>query len=200
MGVFDKMGRTTPTGVSKWFNEGAYLCRVRRCQLFASQQGKGNCVAIEVSVLTVLLNYEAGRTCWIDGSTLPASNRPGEVCSTILQLDRQLPAIGNLKGFLLAATGLTEAQIIQAYAEQNDLDPADPKVADLAFSEFAERATSGSGEALAGQLVTCRANRIRTKGGTPFTRVVWETPSPEVLASMITTNTAETAAAESSEA
>ena len=182
MGLFEKMGGVTPTGSSRWFNEGGYVARSRRCQHFLSQQGKGNCVAIEVSILGVTLAYEAGRICWIDQSELPASNRPGEVCSTVLQIDRQQPAMANLKGYLLAASRLTEAQIIQAYAEEHRLDPADPKTADKAWDAFATRCTSGSGELLAGSVVLVRANRIRTKSGTPFTRVVWEIPPPELLA------------------
>jgi hypothetical protein len=182
MGLFNKMGGVTPTGSSRWFHEGSYLARVRRCQHFMSQQDKGNCVAIEVTILHIVLGYEAGRICWIDQSELPASNRVGEVCSTVLQLDRQKPAMANLKGFLLAASGLTEAQIIQSHAKENKLDPTDPRTADDAFDAFATRCTAGTGEALAGALVAIRANRIRTKAGTPFTRVVWEVPSAEVMA------------------
>ncbi len=183
MSVFAEMAGETPTGASKYFNEGGYIGLVKRCQLFNSQQGKGRGVAIEITILDVPLKYEYGRTCWIDQSTLPASNLVGEVVSTVLWLDRQKPAMGNLKGFLLAASGLTEAQIIRMHADQHSLDVGNPATAVAAWIAFAERATGGTGETLAGTIVAARAQRINIKAtGGPFTRVVVDIPAPEVLA------------------
>jgi len=181
MSVFDNMHGETATGASRWFQEGDYVARVRRCQHFMSRQGKGNGVAIEVTILAATLSYEAGRVSWIDQSILPASNEPGEVCSTVLWLDRQQPAMGNLKGFLLAASGLSEDQVIRSHADANDLPLGDPETAKAAWIAFAERATSGNGDTMAGAVVCARATLIKTKAGTPFTRVVWETPKAEVL-------------------
>lgn len=183
MGVFGKMSEETPTGASRYFNEGEYICRVRRCQLFQSQQGKGNGVALEVTILEVLVHYEADRPCWIEaGKLLPASNNVGDVASTILWLDRQAPAMGNLKNFLLSTSGLSESQIIRSYADRNDLDVVHPDTAVKAWEEFCEQCTGGTGETLAGTIVNARAQMIKTKQQKPFTRVVWEAPQPDVVA------------------
>jgi len=182
MGVFGKMSTETATGASRWFSEGEYLCRVRRAPFFQSQQGKGNCVAIEVTIVETVVAYEAGRACWINGEILGVSNAPGEVCSTVLLLERQQPAMANLKGFLLGASGLTEATIIQMHADQHSLSVGDPATAAKAWEAFAERCTDGEGTALAGSFVTARVQRIKKKNGEPFTRCVWEVPKAELVA------------------
>tara|TARA_R110000824_G_scaffold30668_18_gene100669 strand:- start:49 stop:597 length:549 start_codon:yes stop_codon:yes gene_type:complete len=175
------MSNETATGASRWFSEGEYLCRVRRAPFFVSQQGKGNCVAIEVTITKTIVGYEAGRACWITGEILGASNTPGEVCSTVLLLERQQPAMANLKGFLLGASGLTEAQIIQMHADQHGLNVGDPATAAKAWEAFAEKCTEGAGEILAGEFVTARVQRIKKKNGDPFTRCVWEVPKADLV-------------------
>lgn len=182
MGVFDTLSTEEATGASRYFAEGEYLCRVRRNPHFVSQQGKGNCVALETQIVETIAAFEEGRKCWINGEILGASNQPGEVCSTVLLLDRQQPALGNLKSYLLGASHLTERQIIESYAAQHELDVARPETAAKAWASFAEQCTGGGGEALKGQLVIARATRIKKKNGEPFTRVVWEVPKAEQLA------------------
>jgi hypothetical protein len=177
MGVFEKMGETEATAGANYFQEGEYMCRVRLARHFMSQQGKGNCVVIEVTILTVFLAYQEGRRSWIDGTKLRASNVAGEVCSQVLLLDRQQPAMGNLKAFLFAASGIDERQMIAAHAKDHNLDPADPTTTQKAWEAFTMRLVSGDGKMLAGQIVKARANLIRTKAGKPHTRVLWEFPT-----------------------
>jgi hypothetical protein len=184
MGVFDNMHESDPSGSGKWFAEGGYICRVRRCQFKVSQQSKGNMVLLEVTILEVPVHYDEHESWVQPGKMLAGSNKPGEVCFTALLLDRQPPAMGNLKGFLMGATRLSEDQIIQTYAEQHDppLDVANVDTRKAAWSTFADRCTSGTGEVLAGLIIGARATEIRKKDGSPFTKVAWEAVSDEVLA------------------
>jgi hypothetical protein len=199
MGVFDDMHAADATGAGRWFAEGGYLSRVRRCQHKISQQGKGNIVAIEVVILETLVDLPEHES-WVNGKMLPASNQPGQVCFTALLLDRQLPAMGNLKSFLMAATCLTEDQIIQGHATSVDppLDVTLLETRKAAWANFAKNCTGGTGEALAGLVVGCRAQEVKKKNGEPFTKVIWEQATAEQIA--LYTGGADAAAGEAADA
>jgi hypothetical protein len=109
-------------------------------------------VAIEASNLETLVEFPAGRVSDIDGSILAGSNRVGEVLSNVIMM-RNAPAASNVKGFLVAATGLAPDQVTPAVAE---------------------KAFGGDGKALAGVKLIARASTIKTKAGKPFTKVLWE--------------------------
>jgi len=149
-----------------------------------SAQGKGNLVVIETTVRQVIVERER-HLSWVwqlQGREVynPASNRVNEVCGTVLLLDRQAPAMGSLKTFLLAASGLTEDQIIAQHAAANKCTPDVGK----AWEWFAGTTCGGAGEALTGQYVVARATEIKKKNGEPFTKVVWAAPDAEMLAAL----------------
>lgn len=180
MGIFSSMATASPTGGSNYFAEGVYLGRVHLARMGESQQGKGTYVALEADILHTHVAYPAGRVCPINGQPRPASNTPGERCSNVVLL-RQQPAMANLKGFLLAATGLDEAQIVAAHADAHGLDPAAPATAAAAWEALCLRAFGGEGDMLRGRVVVARVTVTKTRAGTPFTRVVWERPDEAIL-------------------
>ena len=154
MGIFDGLQDAQMPGGGRFFTDGVYLVDVILAKSGESQQGKGAYVAIEAKNVETLVEFPAGRISDIDGSVMPASCVAGETLSNVIMMRTQ-PAASNIKGFLVAATGLTPDQITSAVAE---------------------KAFGGDGKALAGVRLIARAATIKTKAGRPFTKVTWERP------------------------
>jgi hypothetical protein len=75
---------------------------------------------------------------------------PGSSCSWMVTLDKE-PALGNIKQFIMAATGCEEG----------------------AVTEQVVLAIVGTENPLKGTLMRCSAVEISTKAGRPFTKVKW---------------------------
>ncbi len=174
MGVFDDFDQAEASGGGNYVYEGVYIFRLVAMAL-KQTRNKGQIVPIELHVLETLTSYPQGRICDIDGETeLPESRKPGERCSSVLLLEKQEPALGNLKSAIKAFLNLDNMQIVQMYAEKEDLKVDDPKTVKAAWKFIAEWATGGEGKALAGAICVARARRIAKKNGEPFTKIVWE--------------------------
>ena len=150
MSIFGGTNEAPLPGGGRNFKDGRYLVRLEAFKRGVSQQGKGDYVVAEVTVLEVLTEYDD-------------SNKPGERVSWV-QLARWQPFKGNVKAFIVAATG-------------SELDGADlvaPNGERIKVQEALEKASAGDGTMLAGATMIASAHGTKTKAGGDFTVVRWE--------------------------
>jgi hypothetical protein len=190
MGIFDDFDEAEESGRGKWYAEGVYLVRLRKMPLINSKNGKGQVVPIETTILETKVPYPAGRKCQVDlarsvDTTLPASNLPGVVCADTLLLERQQPALGNLKSAIRAFTNMTDEQLIAQYAEGNGIAVDDPALPKKAWKAIGEQATGGEGTMLAGAIAVVRVDIIPKKNKEPFHRKKYEAASAEEWAKYV---------------
>lgn len=133
MGMFDgiETARTSEGGV--YFKPGSFVAEVKTCKALKDRKGVGTFV-----VETLLL--ESSR------EDMPK----GTLCSWVVKLDKE-PALGNIKGFVAAAFGLSASAVTAAAVEDvvSDKNP------------------------LNGMKLRVSAQNIKTKSGTDFTKVAW---------------------------
>lgn len=161
MSIFANTDNAPLPGGGRNFNDGRYLCRLEAFKRGVSQQGKGDYVVAEVTVLDTLLGYEQ-------------SNKPGERVSWV-QLARWQTFPGNCKQFILAATGMSLDD-----AGTSLVDPGSGQT--IRVSAALERATSGDGTTFAGALMIAEAITVTTRSGKPFTKVQWAAADPATVA------------------
>ena len=189
MGIFDDMADQESSGSGKFWEEGAYVGVLTRCQLRNSRETGEPLIIVEVVVKEVTQAFDVREAPdWYptnkDGSVkmLPASNTPGTVCTQVSKPQTQTPALGNLKDLLRCVSGMTDSEIVAAYAPEGS-DTTNTLVQREAWRVFATECTEGEGRALKGSVIALHAQLIQTKKrGTPFTQITWQAPTIEQLA------------------
>lgn len=140
---FKGLGSATQGGAGNYVASGEYLTEVVSAVGTTSKDPKkkgARLVIIELRVVETLVSLPAG-----DGYA--ASNRPGEICSVVCNLDSLYPSmdLGRLKGFLGAVLG------------------DDAASDDDGWAAVAAKVLAPPGHALAGQRVVVSATRKTTQ-------------------------------------
>lgn len=143
MGVFDKVAETKASVGGNYIQAGRYIVRIERLKKDKRTTDGVEYVAIEQAILQTLAD---GRPD-LEGKPVKA-NQPGDTPTHLLTADK-LSFLGNFKAFLMRACEVEEAAITKADCEQA-VGPENP---------------------LGGVIMEVDANVIRTRKGTPFTRV-----------------------------
>ena len=183
MSLYSKMGEAQQSQGGVYWAEGDYLLDV------VKHVEKGDMadakVILESKVLHVFRKVAA--SVWTKGPApvnLPASNRVGESPAQVVSFKHK-SAMGNLKDYLIAVSGMTSEKIVELHCQQNSLDvarAAEPAIIGAAFVAIAERVFQGEGTMFAGKKLFMRAVVVPKKDGNPFTKNYYSTPTPEQLA------------------
>lgn len=156
---FGGLGGATQGGGGNWFTRGSYVVEILSivAKVSANPAKKSaRMVIAEFRVVEVLTLFEAAE------GTLAASNKVGETCAVIVNLDGQYPSLemGKLKGILAAAFGQLSDDEIRDLAKSLGKDA--PEGTDP-WAALAAGVTEPPGHVLAG-------TKIRVDGGVTTTR------------------------------
>ena len=179
MGIFDDLDNAPmPNSGGNYVAEGVYVVEIDRCKQGESGRGQGAYVVNEFTVLETLVAYPE-RKSWIDGSVLPPSARPGERVGQWIGF-KHLSAQSNVKGFLVAATGLPPK------LKMPDGTPiTDAEGKPQTWKDIGGKVYSGDGTMLRGTKLLLRAFLIKTKEAKkPFTVHDWQPYSEENVAKL----------------
>jgi len=153
VGIFDGVAEASPTRLSNYFKPGHYLWRIERVKEAVTRKGIPYFVA--ECVCAHVFDDADGK-----------GHRVREEASWLITADKDAFK-GNLKSFLMGASGCTEQQISESKPE-----------------DLAE--VVGDSQPLAGVIVETLNVDFPTRAGGVFTRVGWKRPwEPQEVAEVI---------------
>lgn len=160
MGMFDGIENTaSSSNGGRYIVPGHYLARIDRVKAGESQQGNGEFVAIEVTILDALPDGDIPYDPEWNRLSAEEWHRPGEQASHLLMSKHQ-SFQANFKAFVANVGGVAESEVTAGRCKQ---------------------VTEGLFDGL---FVEIRARTIKTRRGTPFTVVGYsrEVPASEIKA------------------